>query len=56
MACDCDRTVEYILIEGGDFAELEQRYYDAVDLQQSFEEISVTHVFDFHEIRLFYKI
>ena len=57
MACDCNLTVEHVLFEGGDFAEVRQIYYDAKDLQQLFQEISVTHVFDFLcEIGLFYRI
>ena len=54
VACDCDFTVEHILIECGDFVEMRQKYYDAESLQQLFQEISVTYLFDFlHETRLF---
>ena len=57
VACDCDHTVEHILIECGEFAEVRQRYYDAENLQQLFQEISVAYVFDFLcEIGLFYRI
>ncbi len=57
VACDCNLTVEHILVECGDFAEVRQRYYDAESLQQLFHEINVTYVFDFlHEIGLFYRI
>ena len=57
VACDCDLTVEHILIEWGDFLEVRQRYFDAEGLQQLFQEIRVTHIFDFvSEIRLFYRI
>ncbi len=57
VACDCDLTVEHILIECGDFAEVRQKYFDAESLQQLFQETSVTYVFDFlHEIGLFYRI
>ena len=47
LACDCDLSVEHILIECEDFAEVRQRYYHAENLQQLFPEISVTYVFDF---------
>ncbi len=47
VACDRDLTVEHILIECGDFAEVRQRYYEAERLQQLFEEINVRYVFDF---------
>ena len=57
VACDCDLTVEHILIECGDFAAVRQIYYDAESLQQQFQEIRVTYVFDFlREIGLFYRI
>ncbi len=56
VACDCDLIVEYILIECKDFVGARQRYYNAENLQQLFQEISVTYVFDFlHEIGLFYR-
>ncbi len=42
VACDCNLTVEHILIECGDFTEVRQRYYDAENVQQLFQEISVT--------------
>ena len=36
---------------------LTQRYYDAERLQQLFQEISVTYIFDYlHEIGLFHRI
>ncbi len=55
VACDRDLTVEHILIECGDFAEVRQRYFDAESLQQLFQETNVTSVFDFLcEIGLFY--
>ncbi len=55
--CDCNLTVEHILLECGDFPEIRQRYYDAEDLQQLFHKISVTYVFDFlYKIGLFYRI
>ena len=41
VACDCDHTVEHNLIECGEFAEVRQRYYDAENSQQLFQEISV---------------
>ena len=57
VACDCNVTVEHILIECGDVAEVRQRYYEAESLQQLFQQISVTYVFEFlHEIGLFYRI
>ena len=57
MASDCDLTVEHILIECGDFVEVRQRYYDAESLQQLFQEIRVTYMFDFlRETGLFYRI
>ena len=57
VACDCNLTVEHILIECGDFAEVRQRYYDVESLHQLFQETNVTYVFDFlREIRLFYRI
>ncbi len=57
VACDCDITVEHILIKCGDFAEVRQKYYDAEILQQLFQQISVTYVLEFlHEIELFYRI
>ena len=56
MACHYDLTVEHILIESGDFAEVRQRY-DAEGLPQLFQEIRVTCVFDFsHDMELFYRI
>ena len=56
VACDCSLNVEHILIEYGDFEEVRQRY-DARNLQQLFQEISITYVFDFlYEIGLFYRI
>ena len=57
LACDCDLTVEHIMIKCGDFAVVRQRYYDAENLQQAIPEISVTYIFKFlREIRLFYRI
>ena len=57
MACDCDLTVDNILTECGDVAEVRQRYYDAENLQELFQKISVTYVFDFlHEMGLLYRI
>ncbi len=50
-------TVEHILIECGDFAEVRQRYDGAKNLQQLLQEISVTNIFAFlQEIGLFYRI
>ncbi len=46
VACDCDLTVEHIMIECGDFAEVRQRS-DAENSGQLFREISITDVFDF---------
>ncbi len=45
VVCDCNVTVEHILIECGDFAEVRQRYYEAEDLQKLFHEISVTYMY-----------
>ena len=57
VVCDCNPTVEHILIECGDFADVRQRYYDAESLQRLFQEINVTYVFDFlGEMGLFYRI
>ena len=57
VACDCDLTVEHILIECGDLTEVRQTYYDAENLQQLFNKISVTYVFSFLcEIGLIYRI
>ncbi len=57
VACDCNLTVEHILIECGDFSEVRQRYHDAGSLQQLFQETNVTSVFDYlREIGLFYRI
>ncbi len=57
VACDCNLTVEHILIECDDFTEVRQRYYDAESLQQLFQETNVTYVFDYlREIGLFYRI
>ena len=57
VACDCDLPVGYFLIEFGDFAEVRQRYYDAQNVKQLFQEISNTEIFDFlWEIGLFYRI
>ena len=39
VACDYSLTVEHILIERGDFAEVRQRYYEAESLQQLFHEM-----------------
>ena len=53
----CDLTVEHIVVECGDFAEVRERYYEAESLQQLFQQINVTYVFDFLcEIELFYRI
>ena len=41
VACDCSITVEHILIECGDFAEVRKRYYDAESLQQLFQQINL---------------
>ena len=46
VACDCDLTMEHILIEYGDFAEVRQKHYHAESLRELFREISVTEVFD----------
>ena len=55
VASDCNLTLEHILIECRDFAEVGKRYYDAENLQQLFQEIGGTYVFDLlHEIGLFY--
>ena len=45
-ACDCCLTVGHIMIESGDFMEVRQRY-DAQNMRQLFEGISVIEVFDF---------
>ena len=56
VACDCNLSVEHILIECGDFAEVRHRYYEAESLQQLFHKINVAYVFDFlSEIGLFYR-
>ena len=56
LACDHDLTVEYILIESGDFAEVIQRY-NAENLQLPFQKIGMTGVFDFlQEIGLLLNI
>ena len=47
VACNCDLTVEHIHIEYGDFTEARQRHYDAGNLRQVFQEISVAEVLDF---------
>ena len=52
VACDCDGTVEHILVECTDFAEARQRYYEAVNLQQLFQETNIAYHFLF-EIGLF---
>ena len=44
VACDCDLTANHILIECEDVAEIIQRYYDAENLQQLFQEISVMYL------------
>ena len=46
LACDCNLTVKHILIECGHFAEVGQIYYNAENLQQLFQDFSVTYVFD----------
>ncbi len=49
--------MEHIRVECGDFAEVRQRYSEAESLQQLFQQINVTYVFDFvREIGLFYRI
>ena len=45
VACDCDLTVEHILIRCGTKRELRQRYYDAENLQQLFQKINVRYCF-----------
>ena len=45
MACDCDHTVEHILIECEDFAEVRQRYYNVKNVHL-FQEIGGTYIFD----------
>ena len=56
LACECDLTVEHILIECRDFVEVRQRFYNGQNLQL-FHEICVTKVFEFlHEIGLFHWI
>ena len=55
VSCDCNLTVEHFLTQCGD--KVRQGYYDAENLQQLFQEIRVTCVFDFFcEIGLFYRI
>ena len=44
VACDCYLTVEHILIECGHFAEVRQRFYEAENSQQLFQEINVTDI------------
>ena len=57
VACDCDLTVDNILIECGDVVKVQQRYYDTENSKQLFQEVNTTYVFDFlHEIGLFYRI
>ncbi len=57
VACDCNLTVEHVLNECGDFAEVRQQYYDSESLQQLFQETNVAYVFDFlREMGLFYRI
>ena len=47
VACDCDLTVEHILITFGDFSELRLQYHDVENILQIFQEISVIEVVDF---------
>ena len=47
VACDCDLTVEHILMECGDFTEIRKIYYDAEKTRQLFQETIVTEKFDF---------
>ncbi len=57
VACDGNLTVEHVLIECVDIAEVRQQYYEADSSQQLFQETNITYVFDFlHEIGLFYRI
>ena len=56
VACDCNLTVEHVLTEYGDFAEVRQQYYQAESLQQLFQKTNVTYVFNLlFEIGLFYR-
>ncbi len=56
VPCDSDFTVEYILIECGNMAEVSQRHYDTKNLQL-FHEISVIEECDFSQgIGVFYRI
>ena len=54
VACACDLTVEHILTECGDLAEVRQRHYDDGNMRQLFQEISVTDEFDFLLYRIEY--
>ena len=57
VAFDCDLTVEHILIECGDFAEVRQNYYDVERLKKLFQEISIIKAFDLlREIGMFCRI
>ncbi len=42
VACDCNLTVEQILIECGDFAEVMQRYCDVESLQHMYIHMYLT--------------
>ena len=60
VACDSNLTVQHILIECGDFAEVKQKYHDAQNLQKNINNISKNQYyicFDFlHKMELFYRI
>ena len=57
VAYDCDLTVEHILIECGDCAEVRQSYYDIENITNSFQHVNITEFLDvLCEITLFNRI
>ena len=47
VGCNCNSTVEHILIDRADFAEVRQGHWNGEILIYLFQEISVTEIFGF---------
>ena len=57
VSCQCELTIEHILIDCVEFTNIRAKYYDVPDLKTLFDTISPEEIFDFlKEIGLFYKI
>ena len=57
MPCQCPLTINHILIDCFDFADIRQHYYEVPDMKTLFETVSPDDIIAFiKEIGLYYKL